>query len=200
MTVESSKTLAGIGSLLLLIPFLNIAGLVLVFLGMRDLSEHYKDPNIIRNVVMGGIFGVISTILSIFAIIFDMTITGLIIGIPLSIIAFVFALLMASRLKKALYALADRSGERLFRTAGTWLWFGAILTIVVIGAFLIWIAYIILATAFFSLKIAPNTSQYRYAPPPPASTASTTTKSYCPYCGASVQPETSFCAHCGKQI
>ncbi|MDR0372356.1 MAG: DUF996 domain-containing protein [Nitrososphaerota archaeon] len=223
MTAESSKILAGIGSILMLIPALNIVGIILVLIGMKGLSEHYKDDSIYRNALTGVIFGIIGFVtltLGIFSIgilsffttttVYSDTSTAIsaLAAIPffvlLVVVLFVFMLLMALYFRKALYALADRSGEQLFRTAGTLLFIGAILTVIVVGLFLIWIAYLLLIIAFFSLKIAPITSSYSYTPPPtaqPYQTAPTENKAnFCPNCGTPIAPETAFCSHCGKQI
>jgi uncharacterized membrane protein len=49
---KSSKLLAGIGSIFLLIPGLNIVGIILILLGMKGLAEHYKEGRIYRNAVI----------------------------------------------------------------------------------------------------------------------------------------------------
>jgi len=198
MTAESGKILAGIGSIFMALNFASIIGFILVFLGMRDLSEHYKDPKIIDGVLTGAIFGVIGAVLGTLGIIFCFTIIGAIIGIPLIIVGFVFELLMASRFKKALYAMADRSSQQLFRTAGTLIWYGALLSIIVVGFFLIWIAFIILAVAFLTLKIVPLPPQ-SYQTPQDAP-ASNIKANFCTNCGNPVSSEATFCSHCGKQI
>ena len=38
-SLESSKNLAGIGSILLIFPFASIIGIILVFIGMKGLSR-----------------------------------------------------------------------------------------------------------------------------------------------------------------
>jgi uncharacterized membrane protein len=225
MTAESSKTLAGIGSILLIVPFVSIVGIILVLMGMKDLSEHYRDSRIFDGLVTGGIFLVIGLILSVFGTVFCLTLIGALIGIPLIIIAFIFELLAARAFKKAFYALSERSGEHLFHTAGTLVWIGAILSIIFVGAILIFIAYIIAAVGFFTLKITPigttagtgnsSSTPYGYTPPPPTyghtppspptqQPSSTSTENpkanFCPNCGAPITPEATFCSNCGNQI
>jgi uncharacterized membrane protein len=217
---ESNKTLTAIGSILLLIPGVNIVGLILIFLGMKGLSEYYNDDSIFRNLIIGGICGVIGTILSVFALVSvwgaiaavftsfgGLAIGVLLLSLVLAIVGFVCMLLMAIHFKRSLNALADHSGVQLFRTAGTLLFIGAILTIIFIGIFLVFLGYIILAVAFFSLKPKPNTSpSYSYTPPPtmqPPPTTQTSanpTSNFCPNCGTAVSLGATFCAHCGKQI
>ena len=63
--VESSKTLAAIGAILLFlsfIPVVGIIGIILVLIGMKGLSEYYKDESIYRNALKGVIFGIIGII------------------------------------------------------------------------------------------------------------------------------------------
>ena len=226
----SSKNLAAIGSLLMLIPGVSIVGAILVFIGMKGLSEYYKDDNIFNGVLKGIICGVIGEICAAAAIaavwigiiggailggasgeyygnpygsatgLFGGAIVGAIVAIVLLIVAFVFMLLMAKNLRKAFNSLGDRSGVDLFRTAGTLLWIGAILTIIGIGAFLILITYILLIVAFFSLKENAPKQTYNYTPPPTASTSNTKTANFCPNCGAPATIGATFCANCGKQI
>lgn len=212
---ESSKTLAAVGALLLFlsfVPVVGIVGIILLFLGLKGLSEYYRDESIFSSALKGLIYGIIGIIgVSAFvvllgsfgAIIFGAAaVIGLVIGVIAAlVIAFVFYLLMAMNLKQAFEALAQKSGENGFRTAGNLLWWGAILTIILVGLVLVWIAWIILALAFFSMKLAPTqpTQQpYNYAPPPPTQAAQTT--KFCPNCGAPVQPGATFCPNCGKQL
>ena len=69
---------------------------------------------------------------------------------------------MAVYLRKSFDALANKTGNGMFKTAGLLLLIGAILTIVLIGLILIFVAWILLTVAFFSM---PST------PPPPAQAA-----------------------------
>ncbi|MCL2477175.1 DUF996 domain-containing protein [Candidatus Bathycorpusculum sp.] len=60
-TFGTSKILAGIGSLL----YGTIIGIILVLIGMKDLSEHYKDKRIYDGLVKGVILLIVGTILPI---------------------------------------------------------------------------------------------------------------------------------------
>jgi ribosomal protein S27AE len=104
---------------------------------------------------------------------------------------------MAMYLRKAFTSLAQRSGERLFETAGTLLVIGAILTIVFgIGLIIMVVAWIIATIAFFSIKVPMQ--QYTYAPVQSAPTMQASR--FCPNCGAPVDQSATFCPHCGKQL
>ena len=72
------------------------------------------------------------------------------------VVAFVFVLLTAILLRKSLGLLSSKTGVGLFGTTGLLLLIGAILTIIVIGVFLVWISLLLLAVAFFSVKPQPQ--------------------------------------------
>ena len=215
---DSSKMLAAVGALLLFlsfVPVLGIIGIILLFIGLKGLSDYYRDPSIYGHALKGLIFGIIGIVavsalsisfFGIFAVAsmatagdFFAAIGGLILSIVILIIAFVFYLLMAMNLRRAFNTLAERSGEHLFQTAGTLLWVGAILTIIAVGLILVWIAFLILAIAFFSMKLPSAT--YAAPPPPPAgpATAAPGTR-FCPNCGSPVDANATFCPHCGKPL
>jgi uncharacterized membrane protein len=68
------------------------------------------------------------------------------------IVAFVFYVLTTSHLRKIFNTLAQKSGEASFTTAASLLWWGAILTIIVVGLLLIFIAWIFATIGFFTVK------------------------------------------------
>jgi uncharacterized membrane protein len=216
-SVESSKTLAGVGALLLFlsfIPLLGIVGLILVLVGMKGLADYYKDESIYKNVMTGVIFGVIGVIavsvgfffvvlgglFSVFTLGASGVVGGLLTLALLLIFVFVFLVLMALYFKRAFDSLAERSGEQLFHTAGTLLFIGAILTIFfLIGLIPIFIAWIIATIAFFSMKTTstqPYSQQpYSYSPQPTMQATR-----FCPNCGAPVDQYATFCPRCGRQL
>lgn len=215
--VDSGKTLAAIGALMLFlsfIPGLGIIGIILLFVGMKGLSDYYKDPSIYQHAIKGLIFGIIGAIaVSVLSVVsftgmftiatpaaFLAAIGTVIITVVILIVAFVFYLLMAMNLRRAFNTLADKSGENGFRTAGTLLFWGAVLTIIFgVGLILIWIAWLFAALAFFALKPA-QTQPPPYYAAPTASPPPTQATRYCPHCGAPVDASATFCPHCGQQL
>lgn len=184
---EYSKTLAGEGSILLLlslVPYagwiLGIIGIVLLMRGMKELSYYYQDENIYRNSLTGlkyYIIGIIAIAVAGAALIlgvwsatgFTFTSTfaftpafgvGLIVFIAGLVATFVFYILAASHLKTTFSTLAQKSGEQSFNTAGTLLWWGSILTIFGVGLILIFISWIFATIGFFTMK----SRQYQYPP------------------------------------
>jgi uncharacterized membrane protein len=69
-----------------------------------------------------------------------------------AVVAFVFLIITAVFLKKSLVLMANKTGVGMFGTTGLMLLIGAILTIIFIGPILVWIAMLLLAVAFFSVK------------------------------------------------
>ena len=217
-SLESSKNLAGIGTILLIlsfIPIVGIIGIILLLIGLKGLSEYYKDESIYKNAIWGvlfGIVGIIAVTVAIFGLLLgssvfsSMTTTspsagtgfGVLILLLALVLVFVFYVLMAMYFRKAFSALAQRSGEHNFETAGTLLFIGAILTIAFgIGLLLIFIAWIFATIAFFSIKVP---SQPYANTAPPTVTQPTQATRYCPNCGAPVNADAAFCPHCGKQL
>ena len=198
---EYAKTLAGEGSILLLlsiVPYagwiLGIIGAVLLVRAMKELSNYYQDEAIYQNSLTGIKFYIVALVaagVGIAALVIGIgTATGfkyttgftptpgfgagLVVFLGGIVVAFIFYLLATSLLRKTFNTLAERSGEKSFKTAGKLLWWGAILTIVFVGIVLIFIAWIFATIGFFTMK----SRQYQqYAsqpngnfPPPPPST------------------------------
>jgi uncharacterized membrane protein len=76
----------------------------------------------------------------------------------------VFAIIAAFFIRRSLKDLTTHSGVGTFATAGLLLLIGAVLTIPLVGILLIWIATLVLAIAFFSIK---------KSNPPPTTTTTT---------------------------
>ncbi len=113
------------------------------------------------------------------------------------IILFVTTIVVAWFYRRSLSSLRDKSGMGLFGTAGTVLLLGAVLTIIIIGYFIIWIDLLLLAIAFFQLRppiVEPVTTTQNTVLP---ATISTEGKKYCKYCRAELSPDASFCPRCG---
>jgi uncharacterized membrane protein len=72
--------------------------------------------------------------------------------IALFVILWVFAIISAFFVRRSMVKLSAKSGIGLFGTAGLLLLIGAVLTIIVIGAILIWIAVLLIAIAFFRIR------------------------------------------------
>jgi len=196
ISFEYSKTLAGEGAILLLlslVPYagwiLGIIGVVLLIRGMKELSNYYQDEEIYKNTLTGVKFYIIALVAAGVAIAaltvgiwsatgfkfttdFVPTVgfgVGLLAFLAGLIIAVIFYILATSHLRRTFKTLAQKSGEASFTTAGNLLWWGAILTIVLVGLVLIFIAWMFATIGFFTMKSQQqqsyNPQQYQNTPP-----------------------------------
>jgi uncharacterized membrane protein len=203
MSLESNKSLGGIGAILLAIPFLSLVGIILVLIAMKGMADYYDDDEIFQNALYGFIFGFIGVIALIAVIIMFAfgfatisPVTAPIAGFGLLIIAiiilYVFSLIGAVFYKKSLDTLSKKSNEQMFTTAGLILLIGA--AIPLIGEILKFVAWILAAVGFFSIK------ELTQAPKSKEAVLPTEEKRFCRYCGAPIQPNAIFCQNCGKKI
>ncbi|MGQ9781499.1 MAG: DUF996 domain-containing protein [Nitrososphaeria archaeon] len=170
---ESSKTLAGVGAILLTIssavPVVGILGIILLLIGLRGLAEHFQEGSIFVNAFYGFIFGILGISLAtlmtysmFFAFIGTMvasperlsaeffdTIFDIILVV---VIMFIFFFLEAIFFKRAFDLLAAKTRTRIFRTAGWILVIGAVLTIVIFGLLVLLFAWLVASIGFFSME------------------------------------------------
>lgn len=203
MSLESNKTLGGVGAILLAIPFLNLVGIILVLIAMKGLAEYYNENDIFQNALYGLIFGIIGVIAFIAVLImFIIGITvvapgtaplaGLGVFIIIVIVTYVFSLIGAIFYKKSLDILSEKSAEKMFGTAGLVLLIGAIIPL--IGEVLRFVAWILAAVGFFSIKTPTQLPAAKPAVPVSEE------KKFCQYCGAENKVDADFCQKCGKKI
>ena len=77
MTLESNKTLGGVGALLMVIgPFLGaytgvlgLIGLILVLIALKGLSDHYNEGGIFNNALYGAIIAIIGGVVTVAVIV-----------------------------------------------------------------------------------------------------------------------------------
>ncbi|MBC7130137.1 DUF996 domain-containing protein [Candidatus Bathyarchaeota archaeon] len=171
----------------------SLIGIILVLVALKGFADHYKESSIFNNALYGFITAIIGVVVAgaVFMITALNVITELgitdwtnaaewttmwttemamdfvfrILGgaIASLVIIFVFAIITAWLYRKSLGMLASKSGVGLFSTAGLLLLIGAVLTIILVGAIIIWIAILLVAVAFFSMKPPVETTQ----PTPP---------------------------------
>jgi uncharacterized membrane protein len=203
MTLESSKTLGGVGAILIIVGslgfiglgyagLLSLIGIILVLIALKGLSDHYNEGGIFNNALYGLIVGIIGGVASVATIVvmvlavistsFDWTnwamyeqwptdwnvLWGVIGAIVMALIVlFVCGIVAAIFFRKSLSILSAKSGEKIFETAGLLWLIGAILTIVLVGLILIWVAWILIAIGFFSIKATAAQPLATVPPPPP---------------------------------
>jgi uncharacterized membrane protein len=176
--------MASIGALLLVIgsfiPFLSLVGIILLLVGLKDLSEYYNDDAMYRDALYAVIFGIIGIVAAGFTLA-SLFFGGLFLGggggaflglavgvIATLVVVFIFYILMAVYFKRAFDSLAAKSKQGMFGTAGLLLLLGAFLTIVLVGLILIFVAWVLATVAFFSMTPAAPSQQQSPLPPPQA--------------------------------
>jgi uncharacterized membrane protein len=203
MSLESSKTLGGIGAILLAIPFLNLIGIILVLIAMNGMAEYYDDEGIFKNALYGFIFGVVGVIALIAVIImfaFGFAVVSPVVGpfagiglvLMVVIVLYVFSLIAAIFYRSSLNRLSEKSGEQMFNTAGLILLIGA--AIPLIGEVLKFIAWILAAVGFFNIK------KPTQLPTTPPAVSVPEEKRFCQFCGVQIPTNAAFCPKCGKKI
>jgi len=222
---ESNRILGGVGALLTAIGSLvlfqgtvgivGLVGIILLLIAMHGLADDFKDYSIFRSTVGGFIFDLIGTLLAVavFAafnflhgFIFSHVIIGVfgyIFAIGGWIIMFIFFVLAAVFYRFAFYSLAAKSRVPILRTGAIVLLVGGTLTIVFVGFFLMFVAWILIAVGLFSLRLPSEytgATEARNVTPPPATGAPSDQVKYCSYCGAENSLTGTFCTHCGRRL
>ena len=204
-----AKTLGGIGAILLLIPGVSIIGYILILIATKYVSDELRDRSIFDNMlyaVISGIIGVAAAAFIIYtgAVFSTLTFTasaiaGTIVGLAVAWIALIIS---AVFIRRAYDTMATRLSVGYFRTAGTLYFIGAILTIVLVGFLILFVAAILQIVAFFGI---PDTVPGMQAQPmggmtQPAGPASQQSGTkYCPSCGTQLAAAATFCTKCGAK-
>jgi uncharacterized membrane protein len=183
-SLDSVKTLGGVGSILTLLAFiptvgvvLAIVGLILVLVALKYASDIIGDPKIFNNMlyaVILGIIGLVVGVVAVVAVVFQAigigylsssfaytapsTVTagdimGMLGAILVGLAAIWVCFLISSIFLRRSYGeLGKRVNVSLFGTAALLYLIGAILTIILVGFLLIFIADILFIVAFFSIN------------------------------------------------
>ncbi|MGE5532841.1 MAG: DUF996 domain-containing protein [Bacillota bacterium] len=200
----------GFIAFIICIGVLGLIGLILFLVAMHRLSNYYNEPSIFKKVLYATILSIILGILiSIyeFAFVFSsfnsfptstppsfpfLTILGLLgIGVVLGIINSVLYM-------QAFNKLAEKSGVDNFKTAGLLYLIGTLLTIMLIGGLIVWIAWIFAAMGFNKLRSSSITPPPSYPNAPLISIISQTKR--CPKCGTENSLDALYCKLCGSPL
>jgi uncharacterized membrane protein len=214
MNLESSKTLGGVGAILLLIgtiPFavrylgvIALVGFILVLVALHGLADYYKENGIFDNALYGFIAAIVGVVAAVAAAVYVIFYTSILtdflhkiypgwngsfsslVGLTpntsnitandlrpilgalflVLVILWVFLMISAFFNRRSLKMLSTKTSVGLFSTAGLLLIIGAILTIVLIGLVLMWVAVLLIAIAFFQIQPQPERPVAPAAPPP----------------------------------
>ena len=207
---------AGIEFGFIAVGIIGLIGIILFLVAMNSLSQYYSERGIFKNALYGfliNIIGVAALIAIAFALTFATAVSSATSSTPiLSGAAFITVLLglvvaglaisitSAVLYMRAFNKLGEKSGVHSFNTAGLLYLVGTVLTIVLIGSLLVWIAWIFALSGFSSLK--PKTAEpltVSYSTQQPVAYG-LTQKKFCQYCGAEISPDSVYYANCGKQL
>ncbi|HYB66915.1 MAG TPA: DUF996 domain-containing protein [Candidatus Acidoferrales bacterium] len=183
-TLESVKTIGGVGSILALLAFvpnvgflLAIAGLIMVLLALKYASDIFGDPKIFNDMLYAVILGIVGLVVgavAVVAVVFraigmgymsssfaytgpssvaSSDILGMLGTILLGLVAVWACFLVSSIFLRRSYGeLGRRVNVSLFGTAALLYFIGAVLTIILVGFLLIFVADILFIVAFFSIN------------------------------------------------
>lgn len=137
----------------LALPFVSF---ILILIGLISLSGHYKRPSIMKNALFAAVIGLLGGVATIIATAASILSAPWREPSPLSLILAVvpplatmwlFMITAAFFWRRAYTELAEASGVERFRTAANLIWIGAFLAVVVVGTFIAWVAYLLIALA-----------------------------------------------------
>ncbi len=207
-------------TVLLVYIFIGISGFVgsiLLIITMNRFANLYNEPGIFRNTLYGfltGILGGIAFLLLIFWLIFSTilhigtsvsTSTAVtpafsyVLGLVIIVWIGAFAITLAQSLfyRAAFNALAEKSGEGYFKTASLLMLIGGVLTIIFVGLFVLFVAWILVCAGFFSMKPPPNPQTFTSFQQP---SATAWAQKVCPNCGAINYETAAYCTRCGTKL
>jgi uncharacterized membrane protein len=206
-----AKTLGGIGSILQIIPFLSIIGYILTLIAVKYISDEVQDPSIFTDMVYAVLAGIVGAGVGAFILIFSFVLAapfapptgGASFGLAaffgiLSFlaVAWIALILSAIFIRRAFERIATRLNVGAFRTAGTLYFIGALLTIVLVGLIIIFVAFIVQIVAFFSIQEGALGQPAPIAGMAPAAQPAT---KFCPTCGTQMPAASTFCPKCGAR-
>jgi uncharacterized membrane protein len=173
---------------------ISLVGLILVLVAAKGFADHYKEGGIFSNALYGILTAIVGAIIAVAVAVvalvslfseLGLTLTNIqdwstlstidwqaigfdIIGrfvgsiVIVLVVVWVFAIIAAFFVRKSLGIISAKTGVGMFGTTGMLILIGAIIP--VLGLILIWIALLLLAVAFFSVRPAPEQPMQTAAP------------------------------------
>ena len=206
-----AKTLGGIGSILLLIPLVNIVGYILMLIATKYVSDELGDKSVFDNMLYAVITGIIGAAAAGFiiftgaafsAVTFSASaIAGVIVGLAIAWIALIVSAIF---IRRSYNTMATRLNIGTFKTAGTLYFVGAILTIILVGFIILFVAAIVQIIAFFAIPDSEPGMQAQptggMAPQPMGPAPAQAGTRFCPNCGTQLTATTAYCTKCGAKL
>jgi uncharacterized membrane protein len=199
--LSDAKILGGIGSILELIPGVSIVGYILALIAVKYISDELHDRAIFQNMLYAVVTGIVGVAVGAFLLItggifsaFTGGMSGLAGGLAFLALIWIVLIISAVFIRRSYSEISRQLNIDAFKTAGTLYFFGAILTIVLVGFIILLIAYIFQIIGFFAIKDMPPSSQFGQPAQPIQSMV------FCPSCGAQVESGAKFCKSCGAAL
>jgi uncharacterized membrane protein len=200
--LNDAKILGGVGSILQIVPFLSIVGYILTLIAVKYVSDEVHDSSIFTNMLYAVIAGIVGVLLGASVFFFGAlssfytaglsAITGVVVFLVIVWIALIISALF---IRRAFDGMANKLGVGTFRTAGTLYFVGALLTIVLVGFLVLFVAFILQVVAFFSIDESKSMGQ----PQAPMQTMPAMGFKYCANCGTQMAVSATFCPKCGAK-
>jgi uncharacterized membrane protein len=195
---------------LVIILVIVLATLILFFLAMHRLSKYYNEPKLFMYPLYALIIGFSGTIcttliqlwlfpfstyssLTMFNVAPSYTMFS-VLSLAISLIISISSGFLYFR---TFNILAEKSGVDSFKTAGLLFIIGALLSIFIVGALIVWVSWIFVVIGFRRLSPTNQATQ------PLTTTVTGATigqNHYCPNCGAENPSYAIYCKSCGKQL
>lgn len=178
-SLDQAKTLGGVGSILILLSIvpsagviLGIVGLILVLVAVKYISDDMADKTIFNNMLISVILAIAGIVVgAIFVIAGMFTFFGGYMGPPFEpsrfmnprmysffgtlfaalIVIWIFYIVSAIFLRRSYSAIARELKISMFDTVALLYLVGAVLSIVLVGFIIIYVAEILQIVAFFSI-------------------------------------------------
>ena len=119
-------------------------------------------------------------------------------------IAWVFLIVSSIFIRRSYNAMSTRLNIGYFKTAGTLYFIGAILTIILVGFIILFVAAIIQIIAFFGIPDAVPGMQPQsmggMGPQPMGSVSAQAGTKFCPNCGTQLAATATYCTKCGAKL
>ncbi len=218
-TLSQAKTLGGVGSILIFIPFVSLVGYILIIVAVKQISDDLQDRSIFNNILIAAITGIVGATAGAFFILASI---GAVAKVSVSagvgaergaflgvlgglLVVWIFLVISAVFLRRCYDTMSKKLGVSTFNTAATLYLVGAALTIVFVGFIVLFIAEIIQAIAYFSIPARPpgqgmdgSLGSTAAAATPQAQSPPPGSK-FCTNCGAKISPSATFCYSCGAK-
>jgi uncharacterized membrane protein len=210
-TLSQAKTLGGVGSILVFIPFVSIVGYILVVIAVKEISDDLHDSTIFNNLLIAAVTGIVGALAGAFFVVFGafsavatFSISGFLGVITGLLIVWIALIISAIFLKRAYDTMGQKLGVGMFKTAATLYLVGAALTIVLVGFLLLFIGQIVQAVAYFSIPEqlpaqAGTGAPSPMAAPPASMSPQVGATKFCVSCGNKLAATATFCNSCGAK-